>query len=260
MLGFFRHARRTHAVRVVIIRLGNRQFKPALFATALAFVGVALGVRLGLWQFDRAAQKTALIAQFEKGAATTVELDAVNGATLPRYQRVHFSGRYDARHQVLLDNMPSQQGQAGFRVLTPAELQGGGWLLVDRGWVPLGATRSELPATDVAETSREIVGRLDELPEPGVRLAGQQADETPATWPLVLNFPRRNDLERVLGQRLPARIVRLDATQPDGFERAWTPSFGFGPQRHLGYAVQWFALATTVIVIYLVISFKRVCA
>lgn len=239
------------------IRLGNRQFKPTLFGTVLTVVGVALGVRFGLWQFDRAAQKTAMIAQFEKGAAATVELDSGNVATLPRYQRVHFSGRYDARHQILLDNMPSQRGRAGLRVLTPTELQGG-WLLVDRGWVPLGATRSELPATDVAETSREIVGRLDELPEPGVRLADHGADQAPATWPHVMNFPRHDDLERVLGRRLQARIVRLDAAQPDGYERAWTPSFGFGPQRHLGYAVQWFALAAAMVVTYLVISFKRV--
>jgi surfeit locus 1 family protein len=244
----------------VTLRLGNRQFKPALLGTALALAGVALGVRLGMWQIDRALQKTALIAQFEKGAATTVDLDAANGAALPRYQRVHFSGHYDARHQVLLDNMPSQQGQAGFRVLTPMELAGGGWLLVDRGWVPMGATRSELPATDVAETSREIFGRLDDLPEPGVRLSGQAADGLPTTWPQVMNFPRHDDLERVLGRPLQARIVRLDAAQPDGYERAWTPSFGFGPQRHLGYAVQWFALAVAVVVIYLVLSFKRVGA
>lgn len=221
--------------------------------------GVALGVRLGLWQVDRAAEKNALIAQFERGQATVVELSTANIATLPRYQRVHFSGRYDARHQVLLDNMPSQgQPMPGFRVLTPLELQGGGWILVDRGWLPMRATRTDLPALEVAEGVREITGRVDELPEPGMRLDNQTIGDPAASWPQVLNYPRKSDLERVLGRPLPARIVRLDASQPDGYERNWNPSYSFGPQRHIGYAVQWFAMAAAMVVVYLVVSFKRV--
>lgn len=224
-------------------------------------VGVALGVRLGLWQIDRAAEKNALIAQFEQGQAKVVELSNANIGTLPRYQRVHFSGRYDARHQILLDNMPSQgQPMPGFRVWTPLELQGGGWVLVDRGWLPMRATRTDLPALEVAEELREITGRVDELPEPGVRLGNQTIGNPAASWPQVLNYPRKSDLERVLGRPLPARIVRLDASQPEGYERNWNPSYSFGPQRHIGYAVQWFAMAAAMVVVYLVVSFKRVQA
>jgi surfeit locus 1 family protein len=227
--------------------------------TALAVVGAITGVRLGLWQIDRAAEKTALIAQYEQGEAAVVELSAANVGTLPRYQQVHFSGRYDAQHQILLDNMPSQgQPMPGFRVLTPTELRTGGWVLVDRGWLPLKASRADLPAIDVADDMREISGRLDALPEPGVRLGDQRIGNLGAGWPLVLNYPRASDLERVLGRPLPARIVRLDASQPDGYERNWSPSRSFGPERHIGYAVQWFALAAAMLVVYVVVSFKRV--
>jgi surfeit locus 1 family protein len=219
-------------------------------------------VRLGLWQIDRAAEKNALIAQFEQGQATVVELSKADIGTLPRYQRVHFSGRYDARHQILLDNMPSQgQPMPGFRVLTPLErADGGGWVLVDRGWLPMKATRADLPALEVAEDVREITGRVDELPEPGMRLGNQTTSDSAANWPLVLNYPRKSDLERVLGRPLPARIVRLDASQPGGYERNWNPSQSFGSQRHIGYAVQWFAMAAAMVVVYLVVSFKRVQA
>lgn len=219
--------------------------------------GLALFARLGLWQVERANQKSALIAQFEKGDTPPVALDPARVATLPRYQRVHATGRYDSQHQVLIDNMPSQAGQAGFRVLTPLQLPGGQWQLVDRGWVPMGRTRSELPGIEVAETPREILGRLDELPVPGVRMATGPVS-IPKSWPSVMNFPLHADLERALGRSLLPRIVRLDATQPDGFERVWTPTFGFGPDRHFGYAFQWFALALAILVTYLAVSFKRV--
>jgi surfeit locus 1 family protein len=239
----------------------HRRFKPSLFGTVLVVAGVALGVRLGLWQIDRAAEKNALIAQYEQGQATVVELSTANIGTLPRYQRVHFSGRYDARHQILLDNMPAQgQPMPGFRVLTPLELTGDGWVLVDRGWVPMKAVRTDLPALEIAEEVREITGRVDELPEPGMRLGNQTTSDSAANWPLVLNYPRKSDLERVLGRPLPARIVRLDAAQPDGYERNWNPSQSFGSQRHIGYAVQWFAMAAAMVVVYLVVSFKRVQA
>lgn len=238
------------------IRTGNRRFKPSVLGTVLALAGLALFVRLGAWQINRADEKIALIAQFDRGDTRPAELDAAGAAALPRYQRVHASGRYDSKHQVLIDNMPSQTGQAGFRVLTPLQLDGGPWLLVDRGWVPLGATRAELPWIDVAQTPREVLGRLDDLPAPGVRIAG--AVPPPANWPGVMNFPRHEDLERALDRPLLPRIVRLDAAQPDGYERVWTPTFGFGPERHFGYAFQWFALALAVLIVYLVLSFQRV--
>lgn len=236
----------------------HRRFRPTLFATLLTLVGMAIAARLGVWQIDRAHQKTALIEQFERGTQQVVEFTAGNAASLPRYQRVHFSGRYDARHQVLLDNMPSQSGRPGFRVLTPLELTTGRSVLVDRGWVPMGASRDELPQVDVGEQVRDVVGRLDELPVPGLRMGDDPLAGEKARWPLLLNYPRRGDLESVLERPLLEPIVRLDAAQPDGYERDWNPSHGFGPERHIAYAVQWFALAAAMLIVYLILNFKRV--
>lgn len=252
----------------MVIRLGTRQFKPSWFGTLLTIVVLALFVRLGFWQIHRAEEKRALISQFEAGRGTTVALRSDNAATLPRYQRIEAVGHYDGKHQVLLDNMPShgpspgpspgpsQGGKPGYRVLTPFELAEGGWLLVDRGWIPQGATRTDLPDTKVADHVRSITGRLDELPQPGIRMGDNAAAVMAAGWPRVMSFPRHEELEQVLGRSLQRRIVLLDATQADGYERVWEAHFGFGPPRHLGYAVQWFALAAAVLVVYLIVSFK----
>ena len=163
----------------------------------------------------------------------TIELRSDNAATQPRYQQIRATGHYDAQHQVLLDNMPSHGpshgGKPGYRVLTPFELTTGGWVLVDRGWLPLGATRAALPDTAVADDAREIVGRLDELPQPGVRMGDNAAAVARADWPRVMSFPRHEELEQVLGRSLQPRIVLLDAAQPDGYERVWDARFGFGP-------------------------------
>ena len=198
-----------------------------------------------------------LVEQYAAGAERLVTIDASNATSLPRYQHVRARGRFESAHQVLLDNMPSQSGRAGFRVLTPFVLEDGATLLVDRGWVPLGATRSDVPDLSVNEQSREIAGRLDELPRAGIEL-GEQTFESAAPWPRIMNFPQHSPLEHALGRKLIDGLVLLDPDQPEGFERAWQQMHAsFGPERHIAYAVQWFGLAATVVIVFLILSFRR---
>ena len=53
-----------------------------------------------------------------------------------------------------------------------------------------------------------------------------------------------------------ADLVLLDPGEPDGYVRNWSAP-GFPPMRHIGYAVQWFALALTLLVIYVVTNLRR---
>lgn len=234
--------------------LKNRRFSPGLANAGLAIAAATSFMLLGMWQLDRADAKRELRTQYETGQETTVDLQAPAG-TLPRYQQVRTRGHYDSAHQILLDNMPSQQGWAGYRVLTPFEWQPGEWILVDRGWIPLGATRADIPALEISEENRIVVGRLDRLPRPGIRL-GEASEQAAITWPLVLSFPQHATLERALDRPLTSGIVLLDPAQPDGFERAWQSRFSFGPNRHIGYAVQWFAFAAAALIIFVILSFK----
>jgi surfeit locus 1 family protein len=227
-----------------------------ILATVLTLVGVALFVRLGTWQMHRADEKRALIEQFEAGRQSTLTLTNENADAFPRYQHVRARGRFDGAHQVLLDNMPSQHGRPGYHVLTPFELTDGGWVLVDRGWIPMGATRADIPDVDVGVEPRELLGQLDDLPRAGIALEAPSI-EPAAPWPRVMSFPPRATLEQALGRKLPERLVLLDAAQPDGYERVWHARFAFGPERHLAYAVQWFALAAAAAAIYLFLMFRR---
>lgn len=235
-----------------IVALHSRRFAPSLVGTLLALVGIVSVCYLGMWQLDRADEKRSLLEQMTRGAATMRRIESA-ADDVPRYQAVSATGHYDAAHQILLDNMPSLHGMPGFRVLTPFELAGGGWILVDRGWLPIGASRDVLPDIAVDEGERTISGRVDDLPRPGLRLQSTQSSEG---WPRILNFPQHADVEGVLGRSVAARIIRLDPQQSDGFERTFVPRPDFGPGRHIAYAVQWFALGATMLVVYLILSFK----
>jgi surfeit locus 1 family protein len=242
------------------LRIGNREFAPPGWGVALVALGLAVFVSLGYWQLGRAREKQALFDAFMQGSQDTVDATGLGFDELARYQHIRLRGSYDATRQILLDNMPSVTGRPGYRVLTPFErADGRGWVLVDRGWAPLGATREDLPDVTVSVREREVSGILDVLPIPGVRV-GPAAVPGNAAWPRVLLFPTEADVESALGIDVEPRIVLLDAGAPDGFERKWRPALGFGPERHLGYAIQWFAFALVAMVIFVAVNLRRVGA
>ena len=127
------------------LTLGTRTFAPRPFTTLLAIVLIALLVSLGRWQLQRAAEKRVLFDSFAQGSDTTQSIDGKT-PKVPRYSQVEAEGHYDDTRQVLIDNMVHAE-RAGYFVITQFALQGGGWVLVNRGWVPLGKSRAERAVT-----------------------------------------------------------------------------------------------------------------
>jgi len=52
-------------------------------------------------------------------------------------------------------------------------------------------------------------------------------------------------------------VLRLAPESEHGYRRDWT-TVAFGPERHLGYAVQWFALAAAMLVILIILVRKKI--
>ncbi len=237
------------------IKIGSRIFVPHLGFALLTLVVLVLLVSLGRWQLRRAGEKQALIDAFAAGGGAATELTP-GLAALPRYQRVSAHGRYDAGAQILIDNIVNGDGRVGYFVITPFALQDGGWILVNRGWVPAAASRAVKPEVAVGTGERVVRGRTDRLPSPGIRM-GTPAPALPP-FPVVATFPQTPEIRALLPGRplvAAAEQVLLDPGEPDGYVRNWTVS-GFPPLRHLSYAVTWFALALTLIVIYVVTNLR----
>jgi surfeit locus 1 family protein len=239
----------------VSIKFGSRIFAPRPFTTLLTLVLIVFLISLGRWQLRRADEKQALFDSFEAGADATLPIDR-GTPPVRRYQHIEAGGHYDETRQILIDNMMNGE-RAGYFVITPFALTGGGWVLVNRGWVPLGASRAERPAIAVGGDERRVRGRADHMPSAGIQL-GTKAELTPP-YPVVAAFPSRPDIARLLRESTwtsATELVLLDPGEPDGYVRHWTAP-GFPPMRHIAYAVQWFGLAVTLFVIYIVTNLKR---
>jgi surfeit locus 1 family protein len=226
-----------------------------LLLTLVALGLVAIGATAGSWQLRRAAEKDALAARFAAGGAEGSDA-ALPGQKLgerERYASRRVDGRYLSGRQVFLDNLTAG-GRPGYQVLTPF-MTANGPILVNRGWVPAAGDRRVLPDITVSSQLRSVRGRLDQLPRPGLRIPSPPQDPA-ASWPRRLLFPTAAELARQTGLPMPDWQLLLDPAEPDGYVRDWRPG-GMSADRHRGYAVQWFGLALTVIVVYLVLAFRR---
>lgn len=221
------------------------------WAVLLTLGGVALGTTAGQWQLRRAAEKVELEARFVAGgtADPLTQLVPAETAAAFRYRTVRVTGRYDPDHQLLLDNI-SNGRQPGYQVLTPFTTAGG-TVLVNRGWVPADGDRRILPDIRVSGGTRDVAGRIEWLPRPGIELPAV-SPPADAPWPRRLLFPTTAQASAQLGVPLRNYQLLLDPAAADGYLRDWRPG-GMGPARHRAYAVQWFGLALTVVVIYFVL-------
>jgi surfeit locus 1 family protein len=216
---------------------------------ALVWLGVVVAVaataRLGLWQVDRAAQKTRL----EQSVNERAQLPALAADQLARepqalqaqlHRRVTLSGRWLAAHTVALDNRPLH-GRAGFIIVTPLLLAPGDAVLVQRGWAPRDAQdRARLPTLVTPNGDVRVEGRIAPWPSHRLELAAAEAG------PIRQNLEAAQ-LARDAGVALrPLPLLQLDGPDArDALVREW-PVPSQDVWKHHGYALQWFALSALI--------------
>ncbi len=237
-------------------RFRRYDFKPALLPTTGAVLLTGLFILLGVWQLNRAQEKQAMLSRYEtlsQRRPVELQLPVVNEARW-RYQNVKLTGRFDREHQFLLDNQV-YRGRVGYNVLTLLEPTGAKQcILVDRGWIPAGASRIKLPRVPVTARRVTIQGEVYVPYGKGYRLGGMDSGEQ--GWPRRIQFIDFEQIGRRTAAPLAQMIIRLNPTSPYGYMRDWQ-IVAFSPQRHLGYAVQWFALAVGMLVIFIVVNTNR---
>jgi surfeit locus 1 family protein len=229
-------------------------FRPPLWGTIGLVVGCTICCTAGFWQLGRAEEKQALFTAFEKSADDEILRDPVTDDDVDKYlyQRITLTGRYEPKRQILLDNMV-HNGQPGYQVLTPLRI-GATAVLVNRGWLPGDPDRRVLPNVAVTDKIRDVTGRLYRLPRVGYAL--KSATSTIQTnKPVRLSFPTVAEITAQVGFPVHNYQLLLDSTEADGYTREWRPAL-MSPEKHLAYAIQWFMMAITIVIIYVALTVR----
>ena len=123
--------------------------------------------------------------------------------------------------------------------------------MVDLGWLPLPANRA-LPTIRALQGEIDVQGLWAPPPSAGIALGPALATTSqPQVWLTTrLDMPAIAAQLGMQGNGLAAQVLRLDPALPLGHARDLDllPNT-LPPSRHLGYAVQWFAMALAILVI-----------
>ena len=229
-------------------------FRPALSATLAVLVLVPILGGLGVWQVARGREKARLLDAAAAGQASAlVDLNDAAFESIPSERPVRVRGVFVGDRQGLLDNQV-RDGQVGYDILTPLRVHGRDeLLLVDRGWLARGPRREDLPQWSTPDGPVTLLGTLH-TPADVPLLSGEISDTFGGAW--VVSEIDPATLQPRVGGPLSPRVLRLLPQSEHGFRRDW-PVVAMTPQRHYGYAVQWFGLALALLALYAVAGVRR---
>lgn len=220
---------------------------PTLAAAAL----IALTLWLGRWQTHRAQEKEARQALFDsRMRETPVQLTgSVVSAEPLLYRRVRAAGEWLPDGQIYIDNKV-HEGRAGYFVVTPLRIAGSAdALLVNRGWIARTPDYPRPPAVPVPRGEVTVTGLATLPPRRVLELSGDTVAGD--VWQ-NLSIERYREARKM--SVLPVVVLADDAgtglaairEQPDA-----------GVAKHREYALTWFSLAVTALVLWIVLNLRR---
>ncbi len=239
----------------------SRLMLPAIAAA----VAAALLVSLGTWQLQRRAWKEGLLADIAaRGAKAPVDIDsgvarAALSGLLP-FTRVTVRGRF--QHENERYWFADGRLGSGYHVFTPLVMSPNDddrqapivW--VNRGYVP---ARLRDPATRAAGNSTEVTAVSGIVRAPGERNQFTPANDVEKNVWFWRDLPALNASAGFGAERRVATVM-IDAealpANPGGWPEGGTALVNL-PNRHLEYALTWYALAATLIGVFLVFARGR---
>ncbi len=230
----------------------NVRFTPRWRMSLLALFSILFLSRLGFWQLQRADEKQQMLSA-HLALAKEVPVKWGIGHKLPfQYQQMIVQGHF-LPQVFLLDNQHYQH-QFGYHVISPLVLSNGQVMLVDRGWLAGDMTRQVFPITNTPNGLITVVGSVY-YPSTKHWLLGQSLEKKQANLAVVelIDTPL---ISQFLHKSVYPFIIRLGNHEANGFVREWA-IVAMPPQRHYAYALQWFAMALVVFILFIALNIKK---
>lgn len=235
------------------------QFKPSLKYGLLVILAITCFSYLGFWQLDRAAEKRLLHEEFNrKQTITPLAFDNLlakhNNLDDITWYKTIVVGNF-IKPDLLIDNQ-IKKGKSGYFVLSPFKvLDNDRILFINRGWLPMGLSRTTIPHITTREHQVELIGTLKLYPYTGIQFKATSFEQLNDTS-YRIQYVDQDILEQNLNLKTMPFLLRLDQQSEDSFLLDWHKP-GFGERKHYGYAFQWFSFAALALILYVVLHTKR---
>ena len=205
-----------------------------LFSVFVYFIILTL-LSLGFWQIYRLNWKLELIEQIENSLKNDpVELSNIEKKN---YLRIKTSGEIDFDKQIYLYNL-NDAGKPGFEVINPIKI-GDENYLVNRGWIPF--EKKDLPEINLVDQN-QIVGTLMLQTKPSTFKPENDIEKN--YW-FTLD---REDILKFTGRNFSEYVIYLNGDYKIPKPRVITAKIS---NNHKKYAITWFSMAISILLIYL---------
>jgi surfeit locus 1 family protein len=226
--------------------------KGKLLATLLTVLAIAILVKLGFWQLDRANEKEQLFADYANRSTPTLSLNTHRAPAkeIPRFAEVSVQGEL-LESYLLLDNQ-IMDGQPGYHVigLLEANLSDATQhiVMINMGWVPWGETRQQLPELQLPTGKVTINGYFY---EPNITKIWGMGDTLVENdqWPVRVQQLDADAIRTATQLPIQPYVVLLSESAELGWPRQWQPQV-MKPTKHRAYAFQWFSLAIACLLVF----------
>ena len=211
--------------------------------TSFSIFFVFVFVFLGIWQIERAANKEGLLQDFNsEQESPPTRLTSQS----PNWSRVFVDGVFDSSRQILIDNQ-IHNGKVGYKIFTPFRFDENKIVLVDRGWIGQGQSRSDLPQLNILEKKSRIIATVTS-PKQGV-LAGSELLTN--EWPRVSQSKAVEVIASAFNEPILDIVLVLDPGSSQITEFIQIKPFAITPVKHYGYAMQWFTMSIVLLGMFL---------
>jgi len=211
--------------------------------TSFSIFFVFVFVFLGIWQIERAANKEGLLQDFNsEQESPPTRLTSQS----PNWSRVFVDGVFDSSRQILIDNQ-IHNGKVGYKIFTPFRFDDNKIVLVDRGWIGQGQSRSDLPQLNILEKKSRIIATVTS-PKQGV-LAGSELLTN--EWPRVSQSKAVEVIASAFNEPILDIVLVLDPGSSQITEFIQIKPFAITPVKHYGYAMQWFTMSIVLLGMFL---------
>jgi cytochrome oxidase assembly protein ShyY1 len=218
-------------------------------ATLIAFTAIVIMLGLGFWQLERKAEKDTRLTNIEKAKQSGSINIAEAFLDINRYQDFVVTGRGQVIENYFYIDNKLVDGRPGFHVLLPYNTVQG-ILMINLGWIPSSGARGVLP--DVVVPSLSEIEGIVYLPQKNSLI--QETNKAYGDFPVLLQQVDLDEISLHLGLPILPATLRL-LPDDSSFVRQWQ-AVSMSPEKHLGYAIQWFGLAIAALTVYLLSMLK----
>ena len=237
------------------IQIKHYIFNPSLIPSIVTIALLYLMISLGFWQLDRADYKANLQTLIEsKQGSQPIALNSISKKEDEWiYQPVFVEGHFDEKHQIFLDNQINNM-IAGYSVFTPFIISDNQAILVNRGWLPIGASRAKLPDITLDTKTRRLDGLAAHPPSKTIVLSSNVNNY--AQWPTVLQYIDLQEIEKNLKYKLLPMIILMNQAEQTAL-KPLPIKINMRSEKHTAYAFQWYGLSLALFIIYIVVNTKN---